>query len=137
MLTKHKLSLLLMKNLGLSTVAHQILLPHGLILPGESLTKLCQHWQIVELSLFGSILREDFNADSDIDVLVKFSEEAKITFFDLDVIEQKLSQLFHRPVDVVTKQAIEKSHNPIRRKNILDSSKVIYEQRSGDYSRLD
>jgi uncharacterized protein len=121
--------LLIMNDSGLSRVAHQILLPHGLTLPGESLTKLCQHWQIVELSLFGSILREDFNADSDIDVLVKFSEEAKITFFDLDVIEQQLTQLFHRPVDVVTKQAIEQSYNPIRRKNILNNSKVIYEQR--------
>lgn len=127
----------MMHDSELSTVDHQIFLPHGLTLSDESLTKLCQHWQIVELSLFGSILREDFNADSDIDVLVKFSEEARITFFDLDVIEQQLSQLFHRPVDIVTKQAIEQSHNPIRRKNILDNSKVIYEQRQGDYSRLD
>ncbi|HBL13222.1 MAG TPA: DNA polymerase subunit beta [Cyanobacteria bacterium UBA11162] len=118
-----------MNDSGLSTVDYQIPIPHGLTLPGESLTKLCQHWQIVDLSLFGSILREDFKADSDIDVLVKFSEEARITFFDLDVIEQQLSQLFHRPVDVVTKPAIEQSHNPIRRKNILDNSKVIYEQR--------
>ncbi len=119
----------MMNDLGLSTVDHQIFLPHGLTIPGESLKKLCQHWQIIELSLFGSILREDFNADSDIDLLVKFSEEARITFFDLDVIEQQLSQLFHRPVDVVTKSAIEQSHNPIRRKNILENSKLIYEQR--------
>ncbi|MBD0344350.1 MAG: nucleotidyltransferase domain-containing protein [Coleofasciculus sp. Co-bin14] len=118
-----------MNDSGLSIVDYQISLPRGLTLPGKSLTKLCQHWQIVELSLFGSILREDFNADSDIDVLVKFSEEARITFFDFDVIEQQLSQLFQRPVDVVTKQAIEQSHNPIRRKNILDNSKVIYKQR--------
>ncbi len=118
-----------MNNSGLTKIAHQIPIAHGLTLARESLTKLCQHWQIVELSLFGSILTEDFNADSDIDVLVKFSEEARITFFDLDVIEQQLSQLFHRPVDVVTKQAIEQSHNPIRRKNILGNSKLIYEQR--------
>ncbi|HEY9668773.1 MAG TPA: nucleotidyltransferase domain-containing protein [Coleofasciculaceae cyanobacterium] len=127
----------MMNDSGLSTVDHQICLPHGLAIPGESLTKLCQRWQIIELSLFGSILREDFNADSDVDLLVKFSEEARITFFDLDVIEQQLSQLFHRPVDVVTKSAIERSHNPIRRKNILENSKLIYEQRSGDSSRLD
>ena len=118
-----------MNDSELSTVADQIPLPHGLTISSESLTKLCQHWQIVEVSLFGSILREDFNTNSDIDVLVKFSEEARITFFDLDVIEQELSKLFYRPVDVVTKLAIEQSHNPIRRKNILDNSKVIYEQR--------
>jgi hypothetical protein len=70
-------------------------------------------------------LKEDFHANSDIDILVKFSEEDRITFFDLDIIEQQLSQLFHGPVDVVTKQAIEQSHNLIRRKNILDNSKVI------------
>jgi len=118
-----------MNDSRLSTVEHQIPIPHGLTISGESLKKLCQHWQIVELSLFGSILREDFNADSDIDLLVKFSEQARITFFDLDLIEQQLSQLFHRSVDVVTKPAIEQSHNPIRRQNILDNSKVIYEQR--------
>ncbi|MEQ8462761.1 nucleotidyltransferase family protein [Coleofasciculus sp. E1-EBD-02] len=118
-----------MNDSGLSTVAHQIPIPHGITISAESLKQLCQHWQIVELSLFGSILREDFNADSDIDVLVEFYEKARITFFDLDVIEQQLSQLFHRPVDVVTKPAIEQSHNPIRRQNILDNSKVIYEQR--------
>jgi predicted nucleotidyltransferase len=118
-----------MNDSGLSTVAHQIPIPHGITISDESLKQLCQHWQIVELSLFGSILREDFNADSDIDVLVEFSEKARITFFDLDVIEQQLSQLFHRPVDVVTKPAIQQSHNPIRRQNILDNSKVIYEQR--------
>lgn len=95
----------------------------------EELQAICQRWQIVELALFGSVLRPDFNPDSDIDVLVTFSDIAKITFFDLDTIEQQLSQLFHRPVDVVTKRAIEQSHNPIRRKNILDYSKVIYEQR--------
>ncbi len=96
----------------------------------EKISKVCQNWQIVELALFGSVLREDFNLDSDIDVLVSFAEEAKITFFDLDSIEQELSKLFNRPVDVVTKEAIEQSHNWIRKKNILENYQVIYEQRS-------
>jgi hypothetical protein len=126
-----------MNNSRLSTVAHQIPIPHGITISAESLKKLCQHWQIVELSLFGSILREDFNADSDIDVLVEFSEKARITFFDLDLIEQQLSKLFHRPVDVVTKSAIQQSHNPIRRQNILDNSKVIYEQRQRGFTGFD
>ena len=95
----------------------------------EKLEQICQQWQIKELALFGSVLREDFNPQSDIDVLVSFAESAKITFFDLDTIEQQLSQLFNRPVDVVTKRAIEKSHNWIRKKNILDNAQIIYEQR--------
>ncbi len=96
----------------------------------EKIAKICQNLQIVELALFGSVLREDFNLDSDIDVLVSFAEDARITFFDLDTIEQELSNLFNRPVDVVTKEAIEQSHNWIRKKNILENSQVIYEQRS-------
>ena len=54
----------------------------------------------------GSVLREDFNDSSDIDILVSFADTASITFFDLDTIEQQLSEIFHRPVDVVTKRAI-------------------------------
>ena len=81
--------------------------------------------------LFGSILRDDFNSDSDIDLLVTFAEGAKVTFFDLDSIENQFSLLFNRPVDVVTKKAINNSHNPIRKKNILDNLRVIYEYKSG------
>lgn len=92
------------------------------------LHEICHQWQITELALFGSVLREDFRSDSDIDVLVSFAENAKITFFDLDTIEEQLSQLFNRSVDVVTKKSIQKSHNWIRRQNILNHSQIIYEQ---------
>ena len=95
----------------------------------ERITNICQQWQITELALFGSVLRKDFNDSSDVDVLVSFADNAKITFFDLDTIEQQLSVIFHRPVDLVTKRAIEQSHNPIRKKNILENATVIYEQR--------
>ena len=50
----------------------------------EKIKQICQQWQIEELALFGSVLREDFNPTSDIDVLVSFAESAKITLFDLD-----------------------------------------------------
>ncbi|MEM9274938.1 MAG: nucleotidyltransferase family protein [Cyanobacteria bacterium P01_F01_bin.143] len=93
----------------------------------SQLEKVCQQWQIVEVCLFGSVLRDDFNAKSDIDVLVSFADNAKTTFFDLDMIEEQLSNLFNRPVDVVTKRAIEQSPNWIRKKNILENSRVIYE----------
>lgn len=100
-------------------------------LPAEPLQNLCQHWQIIELSLFGSVLRDDFNPESDIDLLITFADSARITFFDLDEIERQFSFLFeNRPVDIVTKNAIEQSHNPIRRQNILNNAKIIYEQRS-------
>ena len=95
----------------------------------KEIAVFCQQWNIAEMALFGSVLRGDFNIDSDIDVLVSFAEDAKITFFQLDTIEQELSKLFKRPVDVVTKEAIEQSHNWIRKKNILENSQVIYERR--------
>ncbi len=101
----------------------------------NQLQEICQQWQITELALFGSVLRDDFNLQSDIDILVSFAKEAKITFFDLDTIESQLSKLFNRPVDIVTKQAIEQSHNGIRKNNILNNVKVIYGERSRDTFR--
>jgi uncharacterized protein len=114
---------------------HQILsspiaIRPDLTIAAEPLQNICQRWQIVELALFGSVLRDDFNPDSDIDLLVTFADSARITFFDLDEIERQFSILFdNRPIDVVTKNAIERSHNPIRRQNILNNAKIIYEQR--------
>jgi uncharacterized protein len=113
------------------TLTNQISIRPNLTLPAEPLQNLCQHWQIIELALFGSVLRDDFNPESDIDLLITFADSARITFFDLDEIERQFSFLFeNRPVDIVTKNAIEQSHNPIRRQNILNNAKIIYEQRS-------
>jgi predicted nucleotidyltransferase len=96
----------------------------------DRLRDICQQWKITELALFGSVLRDDFNARSDIDILVSFDKSITITFFDLDILEEQLSRLFNRPVDLVTRRAVEQSHNWIRKQNILDNSRVIYEQRS-------
>lgn len=57
-------------------------------LKSEKIEEICQQWQIEELALFGSVLRKDFHPKSDIDVLFSCAEDAKITFFDLDTIEQ-------------------------------------------------
>jgi predicted nucleotidyltransferase len=75
---------------------------------------------------FCSALRHDFTPASDIDLLVTFHPEARITFFQLDEIEHDFAQLFQRSVDAVTRPAIEHSHNPIRRQNILGNIQVIY-----------
>jgi hypothetical protein len=83
-------------------------------------------YQILLLPFAFCLLPFDFREAA----LVSFAEDAKITFFDLDTIEQQLSKLFNRPVEVVTKRAIEQSHNWIRKKNILENAQIIYEQRS-------
>ena len=104
-----------------------IALRPNLTVDRQQLRELCDRWQITQLELFGSVLRDDFRPDSDIDLLVTFADTARITFFDLDHIERQLSLLFdNRPVDLVTRRAIEQSHNPIRRENILSHSRTLY-----------
>ena len=119
----------------MSLMIQQRNLDRHLKIEPSRLTEVCQQWKITELALFGSVLRDDFNSQSDVDILVSFANKTKITFFDLVTIEEQLSKLFARPVDLVTKRAVEQSHNWIRKKNILDNSLVIYEQRSRNTSR--
>lgn len=92
----------------------------------EQIQEFCQRWKITELAVFGSVLRDDFRPDSDVDFLVKFSPDIKIGLFELYEIEEQLTNLVGRPIDLVFKNSIEKSHNWIRRKNILDTAEVIY-----------
>lgn len=93
------------------------------------ITEFCQRWKITELALFGSVLREDFNPDSDIDFLVTFSPDANIGLFEIYALEEELKSMVGRDVDVVSKPAIERSHNWIRRRNILGSAEVLYVER--------
>jgi predicted nucleotidyltransferase len=86
----------------------------------------CQRWQITELAVFGSILREDFKADSDLDFLVTFAPDANIGLFDLYDLEEELKSIVGRDVDVVFKNSIASSKNWIRRRNILSTAEVIY-----------
>jgi predicted nucleotidyltransferase len=92
----------------------------------ERIAKFCQRWKITEFGLFGSVLRDDFRSDSDIDVLVTFSPEARWSLFDLVKMENELSQIFDREVDLVERIAVEHSPNYIRRKNILQNTQVVY-----------
>jgi predicted nucleotidyltransferase len=95
-------------------------------IPRKKLAEFCQRWKISELALFGSVLRDDFRPSSDIDLLVSFSPEARISLFDLVRMQNELKEIFGREVDLVERRAIEKSENYIRRKSILSNTKVIY-----------
>lgn len=91
--------------------------------PKDELSRLCQRWQIEKLALFGSVLRDDFRADSDIDVLVEFAPNCTPGFIKLYQIEEELSALFdHRDIDLVTFKAL----NHRLRDRILDSAEVCY-----------
>ena len=98
-------------------------------LPREQLEEFCRRWKIVELSLFGSVLRDDFQPESDIDVLVSFAPDARRTLFDLVRIEDELADILGRKVDLVLKSGIERSENWIRKRAILESAQVVYATR--------
>lgn len=97
-----------------------------LTIPRKKLTSFCSRWKVQELSLFGSILRDDFRPDSDIDVLFLLRPGFSYSLFDLVQMEKELTDLFGRKVDLVDKNAVKLSENYIRRRNILENSRVIY-----------
>ncbi len=70
------------------------------------LEEFCRHNHIVRLSLFGSVLREDFGADSDVDILVEFEAGAVVTLLDMVRMEEELAQMIGRPVDLRTPQEL-------------------------------
>ncbi|MBW2042853.1 MAG: nucleotidyltransferase family protein [Deltaproteobacteria bacterium] len=94
--------------------------------PREAIAEFCKRWRIVEFSLFGSVLRDDFCPDSDIDVLIEFEKGDTHTLFDLVQMEDELQSIFRRKVDLLTKRAVETSRNYLRRKKILDTAEVTY-----------
>lgn len=94
----------------------------------DAIAEFCDRWKVAELSLFGSVLRDDFVRESDIDVLVEF-EPGGVPGIEFVSMASELSRLLGRPVDVVTRPAVERSPNYIRRKEILDSAQVIFAAR--------
>ena len=89
----------------------------------QEVAGFCKKWKIVEMSLFGSVLRDDFNPDSDIDVLVTFSPEAQWSLWDFPQMQDELKVIFGREVDIVEKDALK---NPFRRHSILTTKQVVY-----------
>ena len=86
----------------------------------------CQRWQISEFALFGSVLREDFRPDSDVDVLVTFAPNVHWGLTETIQMQDELESLFGRKVDFIIKSAIERSQNWMRKQHILQSAQVLY-----------
>jgi uncharacterized protein len=97
--------------------------------PQDRIADFCRRHRILKLALFGSVLREDFRPDSDVDVLVEFEPEACHGLFALAGMESELEEILGRGVDLVEKSAIENSRNYIRRKAILSSAENVYASR--------
>lgn len=92
--------------------------------PRKKIAEFCRRWRVSEFAFFGSVLRDDFRPDSDVDVLVSFFPDAPWSLFDFVTMQDELQQMFGRDVDFVEREAL---RNPFRKRNILNNMKVIYE----------
>ncbi|MBI5762713.1 MAG: nucleotidyltransferase family protein [Planctomycetes bacterium] len=98
-------------------------------IPDQSLQDFCRRWKITEFALFGSVLREDFRPESDVDILVSFAPDAHWGLFDLCRMEDELESMFGRRVDIITRRSVEQSENYIRRRAILENLEILHATR--------
>lgn len=92
-------------------------------LPHEELKHFCEKWKVCEFSLFGSVLREDFRPESDLDVLVSFEDNARIGLWDMAQMVLELESMFGRKVDLIEKEGL---CNPYRKEAILAQREIVY-----------
>jgi predicted nucleotidyltransferase len=92
-------------------------------IPTLAIEDFCRRWKISEFSLFGSVLREDFRPDSDVDVLVEFEPDHPWSLYDVVDMEEELDAMLGRQVHLVMKGGLK---NPLRRREILRARQVIY-----------
>jgi predicted nucleotidyltransferase len=95
-------------------------------LPRRKIATFCQRWKVREFSLFGSVLRDGFRPDSDIDVIVDFEIGVVHTLFDLAAMAEELETIFGRHVDLMTLSSVRQSRNYLRRKEILSTREPVY-----------
>ena len=89
--------------------------------PQQALDAFCRKWKITEFAFFGSVVRDDFGPDSDVDVLVSFDPTVRYGLFDLVHMEDELRGIFGRDVDLVTRKSVERSTSEWRRNAVLNS----------------
>lgn len=95
----------------------------GIDIPTERLAGFCRKWKVTELALFGSVLRDDFGPESDVDVLVELAPDHGLDLFDWVEMIDELKAIFGREVDLVSKRGL---RNPFRRHRILTTREVIH-----------
>jgi predicted nucleotidyltransferase len=107
-----------------------ICMPIRLVIDQQAIEAFCRRWGVTELDLFGSAIRDDFRANSDVDVLASFSVDRRPTLLTLLQMEAELEHLFGRRVDLLDRRSVERSDNYIRRKHILVHREPLYVARS-------
>jgi hypothetical protein len=96
---------------------------NGIDIHYDDIVKVCQKYNIVELSIFGSAIRDDFGAESDVDILVSFDVNAHSTIADLLDLKDIFMVILNRDVDIVEKEGLV---NPIRKEDILSTKEILY-----------
>ncbi|MFN3919517.1 MAG: nucleotidyltransferase family protein, partial [Methylohalobius sp.] len=91
-------------------------------IPQAELAALCRRYRVKRLSLFGSVTREDFGPQSDVDVLVEFEPDAAVGFLTLSRLARELAEILGRPVDLVPRAGLK----PAIRDAILRQEQIIY-----------
>ncbi len=102
------------------------LLEERLGVSSMTLSGFCRRWHITEMALFGSILRDDFSPESDVDLLVSFAPEFRRGLVETLEIQSQIQNLLGREVDLIVRKALESSENIPRRDRILNSAQVVY-----------
>jgi hypothetical protein len=95
---------------------------HGVHIPRERIGEFCRRHHIRRLSLFGSILRADFDGDSDIDMLVEFEPGAHVSLLDMSDLQDQLSAMVGRKVDLRTPAELSRYF----RDDVIKSAEVIH-----------
>jgi predicted nucleotidyltransferase len=94
--------------------------------PQAEIEAFCRRYHIKRLSLFGSVLRDDFGPDSDVDVLVDFEGGVDLGLLEIVSIEHELSGILGRKVDLADREEVRRSENYIRRRHILNTAETVY-----------
>ena len=91
-------------------------------IPQKPLRRFCAQYRIRRLALFGSVLRDDFGPESDIDILVLFEPGAKVSFLTLGRMQRELSTMFNRRVELVPQEGLK----PVIREAVIASAQEVY-----------
>jgi len=98
----------------------------AIAVPIDAIATWSRKWGVREVALFGSVLRKDFRPDSDVDVMIRLHDGVQRGLWDWGQMEDELKEIFSRDVDLLSRRGVEISSNPIRKKAMLDSARIIY-----------
>ncbi|HET6387286.1 MAG TPA: nucleotidyltransferase domain-containing protein [Armatimonadota bacterium] len=103
--------------------------PHGIDLDSGAIQMFCEKWKIKRLSVFGSILRDDFGPDSDVDFVAEYEEDADWDLLDCLRAQEELQSIIGRKVDLLERAGIDSSANRFLKKEILSTLETVHAAR--------